>query len=496
MKKFLIFFLLISFCRLGFAKPLTAGDSSLVFSDDPVAAMLDSLARLKIFEPNIKQTPKPSKYKFAPDSVPRYSEAFYAAALEKLDVHSPFDLEYNSIVKGYIEMYVIRKRELVSRLMALSQYYFPMFEEQLDKYNLPLELKYLAICESALNAHARSRVGATGLWQFMYPTGKLYGLNVTSYVDERSDPYKSTVAACEYMKALYRIFGDWQMVLAAYNSGPGTVNKAIRRSGGKRTYWEIRPYLPRETQGYVPAFIAVNYVMNHTAEHNIQSAVVKKWMHRTDTIGVKQQIAFSQIANVLNMPVEEIKALNPCYKRDVIPYSPDKQYTLCLPVEKVGSFINNEAVLYNYFKKDTLTVQSLLASQETMRIHKVRSGEKLSTIARKYKVTVAEIKDWNRLRSVSVKPGQRLTIYETKPSTSQIAAAPAKAEAKKPAVLTASADNKPAKYKYYTIKKGDTLSHIAERNGLSLTELKKLNNIDSKHKLIPGKKLKVAVLTT
>lgn len=491
MKKFIVFLFLL--CgSYGFSQVKSA-DSTIIFADDPIAAMLDSLARLKYFETG-KSAPKTNKYHFTPDSVPRYPEGYFIAQCEKLDAKSPFDLQYNYVVKGYIDMYTIRKRELVSRMMALSQYYFPIFEEMLDKYNLPLELKYLAICESALNPLAKSKCGAMGLWQFMYPTGRLYGLHVSSYVDERCDPYKETVAACEYLKSLYDLFGDWQMVLAAYNGGPGTVNKAIRRSGGKRTYWEIRPFLPRETQGYVPAFIAVNYVMTHTAEHNINTSIVKKWFYEVDTVGIKQQITFDQIAKVLEMPVDDIKALNPSFKKNVIPYNPEgDQYAICLPSEKIGSFLSNETAIYNYLKKDTLTLQNLLAYQESIRMVKVRKGENITSIARKYHVRASDIKEWNHLKGNYVRPGQQLTIYINKPaSASPVLAAKAspRPKAEKPAPKNTQ------KYKYYTIQRGDTLWEIANAHGVTLEELKKMNNINSGYKLTPGKKLKVAVLST
>jgi len=278
------------------AVPTTKKDSSVTtFEDDPIASMLDSLANLPYFEKAKKKSNLQKrivgKYHFTADSIPQYDDKVYAERLAKLDYQSPFDLSYNDAVKQYILLYSVRKRELVSRIMAMSKLYFPMFEQLLDKYNLPLELKYLAVVESALNPDARSRTGARGLWQFMYTTGKMYNLTVNSYVDERSDPYKSTVAACEYFQYLYDTFGDWQLVLAAYNSGPGTVSRAIRRSGGKMNYWAIRPYLPKETQGYVPAFIAVNYVLNYTAEHNIFSDTPNKTFFQVDTVKIKQQLS-------------------------------------------------------------------------------------------------------------------------------------------------------------------------------------------------------------
>jgi membrane-bound lytic murein transglycosylase D len=489
-----IFFIFLSVLCTGsslFAQ-VPAVPAAEQMQDDPIAAVLDSLYKLDLFEKGYAKIPyaKNPKYQFPKDSVPRYDEMTYEARLAKIDAASPFDLQYNSVVKGYIEMYTIRKRELVSRMMALSQFYFPMFEEQLDKYNLPLELKYLAICESALNPMAKSRAGAMGLWQFMYPTGKIYGLKVSSYVDERCDPYKSTIAACEYFKYLYGLFGDWQMVLAAYNGGPGTVNRAIRRSGGKRTYWEIRPFLPKETQGYVPAFIAVNYVMSYTSEHNMYSAIPKKTFLTVDTVNVKKQISFSQISAVLDIPIEDLQYMNPSYKKNVIPVIQEEASYLTLPASKVGAFVNNENTIYN-FKKDTLNSRDVLASQEVIKIHTVRSGEHLSTIAKRYGCTVAELKQWNGIKSSSVKPGKKLTVYIYEKKTVE----------KKP-VLSSASTSPPdknetigeIKYKYYTIKKGDSLFKIAKENKTTVDELKRLNGLGAKFSLMPGKKLKVGVL--
>ena len=383
------------------------------FQDDPIASALDSIAMVKYFERGLIRAAatQSAKFHFAPDSVPRYDDATYEARLLKLDSESPFDLEYNPAVKSYIEMYAVRKRELLGRVMGMAQLYFPMIEQQLDKYGIPLEMKYLAIIESALNPRIRSRAGAAGLWQFMYTTGKMYDLKVTSYVDERSDPYKATVAACQYLKFLYEMFGDWQLVLAAYNSGPGSVNKAIRRSGGKKTYWEIRPYLPIETQGYVPAFIAVNYVMRFAAEHNLYSNIPKKTFYEVDTVKVKQQISFEQISTVLNIPIEEIEFLNPMYKKNIIPYSPDQPYTLCLPESKVGSFVTNEQAIYSYLKKERPTSQDVMAMQEIKQVYVVHKGEHLNTIANRFKCTIYDIKLWNNLKNNYIKPGQQLVLY-------------------------------------------------------------------------------------
>ncbi len=332
-----------------------------------------------------------------------------------------------------------------------------------------------------------------GLWQFMYPTGKMFGLKVTSYVDERCDPYKSTVAACEYFQHLYGIFGDWQMVLAAYNSGPGTVNKAIRRSGGKKTYWEIRPFLPKETQGYVPAFIAVNYVMNYTAEHNLHSAIPKKTFLQVDTVIVKKQIAFEQLTAVLDITSEELQYLNPSYRKRVIPYSPEEPNILTLPASKMGAFVSNEEKIYN-FRRDSLNSQEVLASQEVMKFHTVKSGEHLSTIAKKYGCTVAELKTWNNIKTSTVKPGKKLTVYvyTRKPADKKVIAA---VESSTPLLAENGVKKAPSgQFKYYTIQKGDNLYKIAQKQKTTIEEIRRLNNFGTKYTLMPGKKIKVGSL--
>lgn len=494
--------------------------SQEILQDDPIAAALDSLNNLNLFEKGYAKInySKTSKFNFSPDSVPSYDESVYASRLAQIDANSPFDLQYNSVVKGYIQLYTVRRRELVSRMMALSQFYFPIFEQQLDRYNLPLELKYLAICESALNPMARSHAGAMGLWQFMYPTGKMYGLKVSSYVDERCDPYKSTEAACQYLKFLYSMFGDWQMVLAAYNGGPGTVNKAIRRSGGKRTYWEIRPFLPKETQGYVPAFIAVNYVMNYTAEHNLYSAVPKKIFQEIDTVTIRKQVSLSQIASILAISEDELQYLNPSYRKGVIPFLADEKNVLTLPADKLGVFVMNEDKIYNLNGQnpEPLTSDLILAKQpQIIAVHRVKKGEQLSSIAKKYGCSATQIKQWNNLKGNAVATGRKLNIYstpspelsvkstvstpekETESKAEQPETTPKKEPTADKTVSKNTGENKSGEavgYKLYTIQKGDTLYKIAKKQKTTIEEIKRLNNFSTKYMLIPGKKIKVGEL--
>lgn len=496
LKVFLSVILLIFSKQFSFSQNTEKDSSAIIFADDPIASMLDSLSRLKFFDkPDYS---KKNKYNFPIDSVPDYSDSVYAMALAKLDAESPFDLVYNNAVRSYIELYAVRRRAMVERMLGMTQLYFPMMEEILDKHKMPLELKYLSIVESALNPSARSRCGALGLWQFMYGTGKMQGLKISSYVDERSDPYKSTEAACEYLQFLYDMFGDWQMVLAAYNSGPGTVSKAIRRSGGKTTYWEIRPYLPRETQGYVPAFIAVNYVMTHAEEHNLYPVAPRMIFMDVDTLNIRQELSFQQIAKILDMPVEDIQYLNPCYKRCTVPHSNEECYSLCLPISKIGMFIANEDKIYEYAKKDSL--MQTLAIQQVAKTHVVRKGENISRIAKKYGCTPEDIKAWNHLKSAKLHNGQILTVYipvkgnavtaSVKTTSAEISKT--KTEIKSLPDTTTVSTSTNQKFKFVTVRKGDSLWNISQENGVTLEQLKQWNNIVD-GKIVPGQKLKILI---
>src|ERR1051326_2373658 len=497
MQKHVRLYISIFFTVCFFSSNAQAPGDTATFVDDPIASMLDSLARLKFSDkPDFS---KKNKYNFPIDSVPDYSDSVYAMRLAKLDAESPFDLVYNPAVRSYIELYAVRRRAMMERMLGMTQMYFPMMEEILDKYKMPLELKYLAIVESALNPSARSRCGAVGLWQFMYSTGKLQGLKITSYVDERSDPYKSTEAACQFLQFLYDMFGDWEMVLAAYNSGPGNVSKAIRRSGVKTTYWEIRPFLPRQSQGYVPAFIAVNYVMTHAEEHNPYPAMPRMTAADVDTLNIKQELSFQQISKILDMPVEDIQYLNPCYKRCTVPYSEGECYTLCLPLAKIGTFISNEDKIYEYAKKDSL--MQTLAIQQVAKTYVVRKGETVSRVAKKFGCTPEDIQAWNHLRKPKLHSGQVLTVFIPVKGNATIASAKnissenssakksTQAETKSSADTT-SVSSSNQKVHYVTVRKGDSLWNIAQENGVTLEQLKQWNNIPE-GKIMVGQKLKI-----
>ena len=406
--------------------------------------------------------------------------------LEKLNSRTPFNIAYNPSLENVIKGYLKNRRRHLERLMALSEFYFPLFEKELDNYNIPLEVKYLAIVESALKPRARSRVGATGLWQFMFATGKQFGLGVSSYVDERSDPIKSTEAACKYLASLYKVFGDWDLALAAYNSGPGNVTKAIRRSGGYQNYWNIRPNLPRETAGYLPAFLATMYIFEYAEEHGLIPEIPEVKYIETDTIRVKQLITLDQVSELINSPIEKLQFLNPSYKLDIIPFIEDEDYVLRLPKEKVGLFVNNEENIYAYAKAEIEKREKPLPQffeTESRTRYRVRSGDYLGKIARQFGVRVSEIKRWNGMRNNNIREGQRVTIFPRKPGTRAPLTSKDKTNKKNSQRITG---------KTYKVKQGDSLWSIAQKTpGVSVNNLKDWNDI-SGTSLKPGMTLVVS----
>ncbi len=402
------------------------------------------------------------------------------ARLQLLNQKTPFNIAYNPSLENVIKSFLFRKRELMEKMLTVSQFYFPLFEQELDNYDIPLEMKYLAIVESALNPRARSRVGATGLWQFMYGTGKQFDLDVSSYVDERSDPIKSTKAACKFLSQLYDIYEDWDLALAAYNSGPGNVNKAIRRSGGYKNYWNLRRYLPRETAGYVPAFLATMYLFEYAEEHGLKGEKVERAYFETDTVHVKSLITFDQISELVGVGKEELKVLNPSYKLDVIPFTESKSHTLRLPKYAMGRFVANEEAIYAHVKKELESDESPLpelvkaAEQNSIR-YKVRSGDYLGRIAERYGVGVSQLKQWNGLRDNNLRIGQRLTIYPRRT----------------PGATAASNPSIPAGARVHTVRSGDSLWTISKKYpGISVENLRQWNGI-SGNNLKPGTKLKL-----
>lgn len=412
-----------------------------------------------------------NKWSYASDSIPAFVDSVIVKRLALLDQHTPFRLDYNEAVQRQINIYANTYRRHVSTMLGKSNYYFPLFESVLDQYDLPLEFKYLAIVESALKPHARSRSAATGLWQFMYTTGKIYDLNVTSYIDERSDPLQSTIAACEYFTFLYKMFNDWELVLAAYNGGPGYVSRAMRKYGVS-DYWSLRPYLRKETQNYVPKFIAVNYIMNYASEHNIYPTPYPFTQAETDTISISQSVTFETLSETLDIDIEILKELNPIYKTNLLPVSKGKTALLKLPIKKMALFVNNIDSIYAFTERS----QQRYVSVDEPIVHRVKNGEYLGKIADDYNTTVGRIKNWNNLSSNNLKIGQKLYIYihpDSAPKAANTTTVNSKGE------------------RLYTVQVGDTLWDIARKyTGVSVAQIEKINNI-SYRDIKPGITLKI-----
>jgi membrane-bound lytic murein transglycosylase D len=513
-------------------------------SDDPIVAMLDSLALLTVFQNLERRIDTSVEFsKFPPGFVPQYDDSIYKARMERLNAYSTIEFVFNPYVKTYINLYANRRRELTERVMGLAELYFPLFEEQLDKYNLPLELKYLAVIESALNPVARSRVGATGLWQFMYGTGKMYGLQVNSLVDDRSDIYKSTVAACEHFIDLYKIYNDWNLVLCAYNAGPGNVNRAIRRAGGVRDFWAIRHFLPRETQNYVPAFMGVTYVMEHAADHNLYPNPPIYSHLDVDTLKVTQQLSLRTVSQFLDIPLDHLRYLNPSFRQNIIPHNPANPYSLRIPRDYTGVFMANADTIYNHKSPEEIRQAELAAQMSETTVHVVRSGEVLGSIARRYGTSVGEIQRLNNIRGTLIRPGQRLIVRAPARPTTTIASTNANTHVvrrgetlgviagkyrvsvdqlrqwnrisgttiyagqnlivRQPENFTAQLqsvtpdpqemavdEEETDSYIWYIVQQGDTLYDIAEKHeDLTIEDLKKFNDFESSSPLVPGQRI-------
>ena len=454
------------------------------------------------------------------------------------------EMPFNSVVRNHIDAYANRRRQLVENMLGMSLYYMPIFEQSLDRYGLPMELKYLPVIESALNPDAVSRAGATGLWQFMLGTAQGEGLEVNSLVDQRRDPYASSEAAAKYLKKLHGIFGDWSLAIAAYNCGPGNVTKAMRRAGSQaKDFWAIYPFLPQETRGYVPAFIAANYIMNYYDKHNISPALARRPIV-TDTVHVNKRVHFQQISDVMGIPMDELRVLNPQYRTDLIP-GDIKPYALVLPSLQACAYIAGEDSIVNhnaelYARRDVVEpgvtqgsdTQGEYIDEVVVRYHTVKRGETLSSIARQYGVTTASIRSGNRIGN-KVRRGQKLKINTTRrkyvplpaaptapadttattvmaaavdsaavatPAAAPETAAPAnrvtsaidnssraRAAAAAPPVATretpparrkkAETTEQPAKTRTHTVKRGENLSKIADKYGVTADALRKANGI-------------------
>ena len=407
------------------------------------------------------------------------------------------DLPYNHVVRNQIVYYTQRiKKESAEMMLGLAEFYFPMIEEILDTYDMPLELRNMAVIESAFNPRAVSRAKAKGLWQFMYGTAKIYNLTMNSFVEERFDPVASTHAAARHMKDLYTIFGDWSLAIAAYNCGAGNVNKAIRRAGGKRDYWDIYPFLPRETRGYVPAFVAANYLMSYYKEHGLVPKQLDMPSH-VDTFIVNKPLHFEQISEVIGIPVDELRNYNPQYVYNIIPGN-ERPYVLRIPYEYTAAFAENEQEIYTY--KDTTyfnpNIIKQIAGRETAAptsgartIHRVRSGETLSTIANRYGVKMNDLKYWNGIgKNNMIRTGQKLVVHgrSAAPKTTSATASAGKTTDQKQTTT--------GKIITHTVKKGETLWSISQLyDNITFYEMLKLNGFNDKKKIFPGDKIKVRI---
>lgn len=427
---------------------------------------------------------------YEPNDIPEYSNAIYCERLRAMNEMSPFQLECNEATLSTIRFFVNKRRGFARVVLGRSELYFELFERKLIEHGLPIELKYLAVIESGLRPQVKSRAGALGLWQFMYATGRMFGLEENSYIDERMDPELATDAACLYLKKLHAIYNDWNLALAAYNAGPGNVNKAIRRSGNKVNYWQVRPFLPKETQGYVPNFIAAAYLLTYHAEHNIIPMEAKVKYAQLDTMCLNKGVHFSTIAELLKIEEADVAELNPIYKRAYIPYSAGKKYCVTLPLAKIGSLVSLEDSLYALelarysqnpvIPKDTASVIPDTSSTPQPAIvfthHLVKEGETLLSIASRYGMTVSEVQEINGLNSTKIYVGQRLKVRTVQESIQPDPVTPITPTAQK---------------QYYTVRTGDTFGKIAQRHRLSISQLSKLNPGVNVNRISVGQRLRV-----
>lgn len=410
------------------------------------------------------------------DSVHFTSNVSDAVMKERLEnMNSFITLPYDEKVRNFMVLYSEKMPSKMSNILGLCQYYMPIFEETFSQYNLPDELKYVAIIESALNPTAVSRAGAKGMWQFMTKTAKSYGLEINSFVDERLDPFKSSDAAARYLEDSYNLFGDWNLAISSYNCGPGNVNKAIRRSG-KRDFWSVYEYLPRETRGYVPAFVGAMYAIHYSKEYGIVPNNVQLPV-QVDTFMIRKNLHLQQVSELVGIPLDELKGLNPQYIKDIIPGN-TKPYVLRIPYNYTSAFLANEDSLYTYRAEEFLNPQTLVSSKPSTsesssagsRIsYKVRSGDSLGKIASRHHVTVAQLKSWNHLRSNTIRVGQRLYIY--KGGSPTVSSSTSQPKTPAPAASTSSGGTT------YKVKKGDTLYKISKQFGVSASAIMKYNGI-------------------
>ncbi|MFC2114979.1 transglycosylase SLT domain-containing protein [Bacteroidota bacterium] len=475
---------------------------------------LDSMVNLWYIENSLAEEPdsgwnikEDSLYIKLPDSV-------YIDRLSRLPVK--LDLTYNKYVQNYIRVYITRRRELLEVLVGLSDYYFPIFDEIFDYYGIPLELRYCSIIESALNPRAVSRAGATGIWQFMYGTGRMYGLTINSLVDERRDPVKATHAAARFMRDLYKIYGDWTLVIAAYNCGPGNVNRAIRRAGGKRDFWDIYYFLPRETRGHVPAFIAATYSMNYYREHGLQARPLQLPIP-VDTIMIRDNLHLEQVSKVLGVSMKMLRDINPQYKWDIIP-GKEKPYALKIPVEYSMQFIELEDSIFAY--RDSVYFNQKYQTKSpsyytsnyipeppspnmTKLIYTIKSGDNLGFISEWYHVRLSDLKYWNNIYGSTIRTGKKLIVYVPNSKAEEYRKIDQMSFAQKQRSIgkeVAEVESQPAKilsgrdedYVLYKIKSGDTLWDIAKKfPGITDSDLIELNDLGDGKDIKPGMMIRI-----
>lgn len=487
-------------------------DTIIINTDDSaerISRDLDSL----VSSWYVKMAQKESPEKLTNDTITlQFPDTVYISRLSK--INSIIKLPFNNIIRSHIHVYTIKQRDKFSAVLGLKDYYFPMIEDIFDSYGLPAELKYMAVIESALNVNAVSRMGATGLWQFMYSTGRMYGLTINSVVDERRDPIKSTHAAARYIKDLYNIYEDWVLVIAAYNCGPGNVNKAIRRSGNKKDYWDIYYKLPRETRGYIPQYIAAAYAVNYYPEHHIRPLGVNIPVS-TDTIMVTKDIHLTQISEVMGIPLEELKALNPQYRTGLIPGS-TKPFSLTLPMNHLGDFIDLNDTIRGYKSEVYLSRGTLIADPmrstsvpadikgKTKLYYTVMDGDNLGYISEWFRVGLSELRYWNNIYRNTIRVGQRLVVYVDPSRSEYYSKINSMSFAEKQAlvgksVLSNVQTNQPTarieydgEYITHTVRYGDTIWDIVKLyQDVTTSEVLELNNISDPQKIKVGQVLRI-----
>ncbi|HOW40987.1 MAG TPA: transglycosylase SLT domain-containing protein [Bacteroidales bacterium] len=492
---------------------LTGYDTIIIKSDDSserIGSDLDSLLNSWYVQLAVKNLP--AEYT-GDTTILQYPDSVYYTRLGK--INSIIQLPYNNIIRNHIHVYTIRQREKFCAVLGLMDYYFPMFEDIFDSYGLPAELKYMSVIESALNPNAvNARSHATGLWQFMYSTGRMYGLTINSVIDERRDPVKSTHAAAKYIRDLYKVYNDWMLVIAAFNCGPGNVNKAIRRSGNKKDYWEIYYRLPRETRGYIPQYIAAVYGMNYYREHNLVPLPLNIPV-AVDTIIVSRDVHLAQISEVMDIPLGELKALNPQYRTGLIPGS-SKPLALTLPMTHLGDFIDLNDTIRRYkpdvyLNKSTQIADPTRSSYlpadvkgKTKLIYTVQEGDNLGFISGWYNVSLSDLRYWNNIYRNTIRIGQKLVVYvdpkksEFYSKINSMTLAEKQALAGKPvptntvSASSATAYETDGEYIVHTVRNGDTIWDIVKMyDNVTSTQVLSLNNISDPGKIQVGQRLKI-----